>query len=477
MLQCSDFKNKKITIMGLGLHGGGVASAEFFANCGAGVTVTDMKTEAQLQPSLEKLARFKNIRYVLGKHELSDFETADIVIKNPGVKSEGNPFLAAAKKIESDISIFCQLSSAPIIAVTGSKGKSSTVSAIHYGLQKAGCNSFLGGNITVSPLTFLDRLTSTTPVVLELSSWQLSDLKHCTAFKPHIAVITPIVPDHQNWYHNMQEYVADKKIIYKNQTCNDYTVCNADDEWGHSCAAETAAQVCYYGAASNILLVHPDTPCVYFDDELTGYYCDGKRRIKLLPAKTHMLTFPQKQNLLNASLVLMLHGIPAEIIPAIMQEYKGLEHRLEFFYEANQVQFFNDTTATVPEATISALHAFNGKDYTPPILIAGGTNKNLHFEKLGQEARSAAAVFLLAGTATELLQTELTKNNVSFHGPYASLQELLSALKVFLEKHNYAAVQNKKCPVIFSPAAASFGMFAHEFDRGNKFKELVKKMF
>ena len=156
-----DIKDTKVTIMGLGLNGGGEAAVRFFLKHGAFVTVTDMKTLQTTIDSLENDSSLDKTRltYRLGEHCIEDFENADCVIKNPGVKYDGNKYLAAAKNIETDLSIFLRFTNAPIIAVTGSKGKSSTVSAIHYGLNQAGFNCFLGGNITVSPLTFFDKQT------------------------------------------------------------------------------------------------------------------------------------------------------------------------------------------------------------------------------------------------------------------------------------------------------------------------------
>ena len=178
----SDIKGKHVTIMGLGLNGGGEAAVKFFLQKGAYVLVTDMKTKEQLLPTIERLSSDPSIdtsrlTYRLGEHRIEDFENADCVIKNPGVKYEGNKYLAAAKAIETDLSIFLRFTDCPLIAVTGSKGKSSTVSAIYYGLKKAGFKAFLGGNITVSPLTFIDEVTQDTPVVIEFSSWQLADLR------------------------------------------------------------------------------------------------------------------------------------------------------------------------------------------------------------------------------------------------------------------------------------------------------------
>jgi UDP-N-acetylmuramoylalanine--D-glutamate ligase len=218
-----DIKDKHITVMGLGLNGGGEATVRFLLKHGAYVLATDMKSAEDLKPTIDSIAADSSLdtsrlTYRLGEHRLEDFSEADCVIKNPGVKYDGNQFLAVAKAIETDISLFLHFSKAPIIAVTGSKGKSSTVSAIHYGLTKAGFTAFLGGNITVSPLTFLDETDKTTPVVLELSSWQLADLRGRQALNPHISVITKIIPDHQNFYHSMIAYVNDKKLIYAGQT-------------------------------------------------------------------------------------------------------------------------------------------------------------------------------------------------------------------------------------------------------------------
>jgi len=249
----ADLAGLKVTIMGLGLNGGGLATARFFAREGALVTITDKKTEAELAPSIEALSAFGNIRYVLGRHELADFSGADVVIKNPGVKLEGNEFLSAAKSIETDLSVFLRFSKAPILAATGSKGKSSTVSALFFALKELGYDAFLGGNITVSPLTFIDATSASTPVVLELSSWQLADLRGRGLLKPRVAILTPVMPDHQNWYGGMEPYVADKKLIYADQDENCHLLCNADDEWGPVFAAEVASrgkagpQVHWYG--------------------------------------------------------------------------------------------------------------------------------------------------------------------------------------------------------------------------------------
>lgn len=473
-ISLENIKNKKVTVMGLGLNGGGVAAAQFFARYGAEVTVTDLKTSEELRPSIEKLSSFTNIRFVLGEHRIEDFKEADLVIKNPGVKLEGNIFLETAKQIESDLSVFLALSKAPVLAVTGSKGKSSTVSALYYGLKKLGYNAFLGGNITVSPLSFFEETSQDTPVVLELSSWQLADLKTKELLKPKAAIITPIMPDHLNWYGTMEKYVADKKIIYENMDEADYLICNFDDGWGKIFAEETRANVFWYSEKN----LPEECGGVFFNNRQEGV-CNLNNEERLLLSKDAKVPgLKLKQNVLNAGLALLLYqkfyqaenlkekGIKeqSEIIRKFMDEYSGIEHRLEFFYEKNGIKFYNDTAATIPEASAAAIEAFD----KPPILICGGTNKNLNFIPLAEKAKLAKSLYLLAGSGTDLLIPLLKENSIEYRGPFDSLDSLLLSLKENLEADDI---------VTLSPGAASFGMFKNEFDRGNKFKEKVKEIF
>ena len=472
----NDIAGLSVTVMGLGLNGGGLASARFFAENGAKeVVVTDMKTEEELAPSVAELRQYPNVRFALGGHSIEDFRTADMVIKNPGVKSEGNPYLAAAQCIETDISIFLQLSSAPVLAVTGSKGKSSTVSALYYGLQQCGIPAFLGGNITVSPLTFLTDTRSDTPVVLELSSWQLGDLAQCPQLKPKIALITHIMPDHQNWYGSMERYVADKKIIYCNQDKNDYTICNYDDGWGKIFAQDTEGQVFWYSA-------QPLPP------HLVGAWIapDGSARIRLkagdeqqlLPSLIAVPGAALKQNVMAAPLALALYGADLQQIPAVMKNYGGIPHRLELFYETKQFKFYNDSAATIPEAAAAAVNAFD----KPVILITGGTDKKLDFTALAPELKKAKALFLLAGTGTDKLIPLLQAAHTPYFGPFQDLPALLEAVRKEYEpalQNNDIMLQNNHATtqeiVVFSPGATSFGMFKNEFDRGLRFKEAVRK--
>ncbi len=466
--------NVSVTVMGLGLNGGGLAASAFFAERGAKVTVTDLNSAEELEPSFKKLSGFSNIRFVLGEHRIEDFKNADLVIKNPGVKREGNIYLQNARRIETDISVFLSLSHAPLLAVTGSKGKSSTASALHYGLKALGCKAFLGGNITVSPLTFLEQTGSTTPVVLELSSWQLADLKNADFFKPQIAIITPIMSDHLNWYGTMEKYVADKKIIYKNMDQNCRLICAYGDRWGNEFAEESAARIYRYGEQA----LPEDIDGAFFTDGVNGFCRVDGKCVHVLNEKSRVPGIKLKQNVLNAALALMLYGahtedcsahgfssesFSAEKLSEVMNGYAGIEHRMEFFYESNGVEFYNDSAATIPEAAEAALCAFSA----PPVLICGGTNKKLDFTPLADGAHRAKSLYLLRGSGTDLLIDLLKERGIAYYGPFGGFDPLLAQLKSRLEKGD---------KVVLSPGAASFELFTNEFYRGNQFKQKVREM-
>ena len=451
--------NVSVTVMGLGLNGGGLAASAFFAERGAKVTVTDLKSAEELEPSVKKLSGFSNIRFVLGEHRIEDFKTADLVIKNPGVKREGNIYLQNARRIETDISVFLSLSHAPLLAVTGSKGKSSTASALHYGLKALGYNAFLGGNITVSPLTFLEQTGSTTPVVLELSSWQLADLKNADFFKPQIAIITPIMSDHLNWYGTMEKYVADKKIIYKNMDKNCRLICAYGDRWGNEFAEESAARIYRYGEQA----LPEQIDGAFFTDGVNGFCRVDGKCVHVLNEKSRVPGIKLKQNVLNAALALMLYGADTEKLSEVMDGYAGIEHRMEFFYESNGVEFYNDSAATIPEAAAAALCAFS----SPPVLICGGTNKKLDFTPLADRAHRAKSLYLLRGSGTDLLIDLLKERGIAYYGPFDGFDPLLAQLKSRLKKGD---------KVVLSPGAASFELFTNEFYRGNQFKQKVREM-
>ncbi len=482
----SKYAGLRVTVMGLGLHGGGLESARYLAKKGALVTVTDLRDEGVLAPSIAQLEGLP-IRYVLGKHEMGDFSGADLVVKNPAVKPD-SPYLAVARRIETDISLFLADCPGTLIAVTGSKGKSSTASALRWALDalvsanaakasanfasvKGSATVYLGGNITLSPLTFLDQVRAEDTVVLELSSWQLGDLRgrrlgDRALLKPRIAVITTILRDHLDRYGTMEAYVADKRVIYQGQNRTDATV-SANDSWGLSFARETPGRSLLYSDTP----LPPDLPggWIVKDGDESGKtgpavarLGDGKV-VEVVGSAPRLAGYHQKKNLLAAALGLLDLGYPAQELKGALDEFPGIEHRLEFFHERGGVRFYNDTAATIPEAAAAAIDSFD----RPPILVTGGTDKALDFSPLASAADRTRAIILLEGTGSAKLAALLDQRGLGYQGPFDNLDAaVLAAIR--------AASPGDS--VVLSPGCASFGMFLNEFDRGKKWKEAVIRL-
>jgi len=469
--------------MGLGLHGGGLQSARFLLKRGAEVTVTDLRDEKTLAPSIEELDKIcaelgrQSVRYVLGKHEIDDFKKAGIVIKNPGVKPD-SPYLQASKQIETDISLFLNESKARLFAVTGSKGKSGTASALHWILSKdrKKGNAFLGGNITVSPLTFLDETGKDDDVVLELSSFQLGDLKNYVnsegdaLLKPAVAVLTAIMPDHLDRYASMDEYISDKRIIYKGQDENDVTVAS-DDEWGKSFRDQTKARPLVWSRVK----LNEGQSGGWIDSGGSGlarlYNFKGipEEITEIVPREIQIPGAHQKITMLSAALSVFALGAEAETIRGALSEFRGIEHRLEFFHTAKGARYYNDSAATIPEAACACIEALteNASINSGLILVTGGTDKNLDYSSLAKTAKKAKAVVLLAGTGSEKLSRLLEKEGVPFFGPFDNLDKAVICAAEKAESGDSVAL---------SPGCASFGMFLNEFDRGRKWKEAVLRL-
>lgn len=453
-----DLRGLKVTIMGLGLNGGGLASAAFFAARGSKVTVTDMKDREALAASIAALDGY-DIRFVLGKHELADFQNADLIIKNPAVKPD-SPFLKTGAAVETDISVFLRLSRSPIIAVTGSKGKSTVSSAIYQGFVHAGRKAFLGGNITISPLSFIAETGPETPVVLELSSWQLADLAGLGVLRPRIAVLTSMMPDHMNRYATMEDYMADKRLIYADQDEDCFLVANREDDWNVSFAAETRAAVSWYsdeaGTGARGAWLEKGSGRGLFSE--TG---EASLAEEILPASLLLPGRHNRKNLLGAALALRLSGLGAEEVSSAMAVFGGVEHRLERFAEKDGVAFFNDSAATIPQAVAAALSSFEG----PLVLITGGTDKNIDFKPVIEAYKKPRKIILLAGSGTDKLRPLLDSLALSYEGPFSDLDRAVEAA---------IAAARPGDTVLLSPGCTSFGMFVHEFDRGAKFKERVR---
>lgn len=462
-----NFKDKKITVMGLGLHGGGVGAARFMAVNVAKVIVTDLKSAADLKESIAALNGLP-IKFVLGQHRAEDFSHTDMVIKNPAVPNNAKPLqIARASKvlIETDIGIFFDFCPVPIIGITGTKGKSSTAVLVYEIFKSRNKNVILAGNIRVSVLDKLSKIKKDDLVVLELSSWQLEGLE-LKKKSPHIAVVTNIMKDHLNRYTDMKEYVEAKKNIFRFQSKNDYLVLNYDDSVVREFAKESRAKIYYFGL-NNI-----------DQDNLDGNVGAWRKDDKLVfgPEQKEILSVSDIKlkgehniyNILAAITVAKISGVADQTISKAISMFTGLEGRLEIVRELRRSLYVNDTTSTTPEAIIAALKSFPDKNF---ILIAGGADKNLDYSELADfiiNSSNIKHIILLIGTATDKLVKELKTRN------YGIEITIMSSMQEAVKQAYELAKENEV--VLMSPGAASFGLFKNEFDRGKQFNDVVSSL-
>ena len=436
------FKGKKITIMGLGLLGRGLGYTKFLAECGADLIVTDLKTKEQLATSLKDLKKYKNIKLVLGEHKLEDFKNRDIVIKAAGVPLD-SIYIKEAKKnnipVEMDVSLFAKCApEVMVIGVTGTRGKSMTTTLI-YEILKANekflkRNVYVGGNLRgVATLPLLKKVKAGDILVCELDSWQLQGFGEAK-MSPHISVFTSFMPDHMNYYKNsMEKYFDDKANIFKYQKVED------------------------------ILIVRPDVKKLIPKNIKSKLIVVNTKEVedwKFIVPGTH-----QRENLACAVEVAKQFNISLLKIKIIINNFKGVEGRLELLKNYKGIKIYNDNNATTPEATISGIEALK-TDNKNIVLICGGADKGLTLDNFVKTVNKyCKAVVLIPGTGTEKLinNYELRIKN-----------EIGKDLKDVVKKaFKYA---KKGDTILFSPAFASFGMFNNEYERNDLFMKIIKEL-
>lgn len=481
----ANFSGKRVLVMGLGVHGGGLGVTRYLALNGAEVTVTDLRSAEQLAPTLAQLEGLP-VRYVLGEHRLEDFSAADVVVRNPGVPRE-SPFLAAAREagaaVEMEMTLFFRLCPGPILGITGTKGKTTTTLLAGAMLREQFAETVVAGNLRVSALGQLPHIGAHTPVVLELSSWQLEGLGEA-GLSPRWACVTNLSEDHLDRYASMDAYAEAKAQIFKHQAGDSVVVLNMDDPYARAMAAQARGEVVWFGgamdaAAGRVVFNVPRLDgqvgqprfAMWRDGQLF-WYAAGQREVLCDLGDVRLTGTHNLANVAAAAALARVFGVEARQIGAAVRGFAGVPDRMETVRELDGVCYVNDTTATAPAAAIAALRSV----YRPVIVIAGGADKRLDFAELAEcLARRAKAVVLLAGTATPKLEQALQRalardtgrDALPVSGPFDALEAALAAARGLAQPGD---------TVLLSPGCASFGMFRNEFDRGEQFRQLVQAL-
>lgn len=460
----ADLAGKRVTVMGLGVLGGGAGVAAYLARHGALVTVTDMRDEQSLAASVEELRKLP-ITFHLGGHVLDDFraECADIVVRNPGVPTT-SPFLQAAfddgVSVEMEMSLFFRFCPAPILGITGTKGKTTVSALVGEILRTWKSDTLLAGNMGVSALLELDRLDRSTPVALELSSFQIEALND-HRLSPHVAVLTNVSEDHLDRYRDFDHYAGTKLDLACAMGPDDVVVYNVEDPFVKRVEQRTRARLFPFG--------------------LHGTGGDGAWRAGdrvLIRDGATELTFTRSpvlalsgdhgaMNTLAAIGAAHAYGAPGWAIKQGLASFTGVPNRLEELRTVNGIRFVNDTSATAPAAAIAGIRVLAPQARTLH-LIAGGADKRTDLAPLADAIlASQARVYLLEGSATPRLAAMLSERGATVAGTFGSMAEAVD--------HATAAATTGDI-VALSPGCASFGMFRNEFDRGEQFRHAVRQM-
>ena len=459
-----DLRGKRVTLIGLGTRAGGLGVARYLTGQGAEVTVTDMRPAEALAEPLAALAGLP-IRFVLGGHQERDFtpQRADLIVRNPGVPRRA-PLLELARShgipVEMEMSLFFRACPAPIIGITGTKGKTTVSTLTGELLRSAFPDVVVAGNMGVSALEQLPRLHPEAPVVIELSSWQLEALiEHGLA--PRIAVLTLIAEDHLNTYDGFADYAATKRGITRHQRPGDWLVVNRDDPEAWRAAGETVATVVPFGEGDR------GDDGAWLTAEGLLWRWRGVETRWPRPASPALVGRHGARNALAALAAAMLAGANPDAIGRGLEAFRGVKDRMETVADLDGVTFINDTTATAPAATVAALDAL-GQTAGQVHLLAGGADKGLDPSPLAEAAaRHQAKVYLFAGTATPALELALRDRGLTPCGPFAGMTEAVAAARREAKPGDI---------ILLSPGCASFGLFRDEFDRGDRFREVVRSL-
>lgn len=473
-----------IAILGCGIEGRSIAA--YFRKMEGGVTVCDVKRD------IDKSApEFSGVHFQTGPNYLQNLSKFDLVFRSPGISYKKKELQKLGPKLTSLTKYFFEHCPCHIIGITGTKGKGTTATLLYQmlkaetptargGTQKkapldfARGEIFIGGNIGTSPLDFLDALKPGDTVILELSSFQLQDLKQ----SPHIAIILGITPDHLDYHENLDEYIEAKRNIVRHQKAGDTAIIDIDN-------AESAAFG--QGASANIREISTQKSvaeggCV----KVASLVITSGKTATIIGEKgqTGIIGEHNLKNILAASVAASELGVSVEIISKVIREFKGLPHRLEFIGEFGGARYYNDSLSTTPETAIAALRTFT----SPLILIAGGSDKNVAYSALGEEIverLNVKTVVLMGQTKGKIeraideaaLRQKTREHELQAKGRPVRVREI--PLEVITAENYQEAFMVARMlaqpgdTVLLSPASASFDMFANYQERGEIFSRFV----
>lgn len=447
-----ELKNKRVLVVGLGRSG--VAAALFLQDHGARVVVSDTKSEAQLQKEISLLLE-RGISLETGQHSERTFRDQDLIVVSPGVPSD-QPQLQHARAmgipVIGEVELAFRFLQGKIIAITGSNGKTTTTTLVGEILSKSGRKTLVGGNIGTPVISLAEKSSPEHLVVLEISSFQLETIQQ---FRPWIAAILNITPDHLDRHRTFQAYIDAKARIFENQQPGDFALLNADDPTCLPLKNKSKGSVYWFSRKQ------PVENGTYVRDEQIIFRSSG-RDVPVLPVKEIQLKGAHNlENVLAAACAGMLAGCEAQQVRKAVAEFGGVEHRLEPVATIHGVAYYNDSKATNVDATIKALESFPGSIH----IILGGKDKGSDYTVLVPLLRERAKGVYLIGAAAGKIASQIQGATRIVHSG-----TLDRAIRQAAEAAGSGDI------VLLAPACASFDQFENYEQRGRIFKEIVQAL-
>ncbi len=443
-----ELNNKRVLVVGLGRSG--AASALFLKARGAQVTVSDAKPQDELGEEIPVLLDH-GIAVETGGHGERTFRGQDLIVVSPGVPTDSPPLVQAralGETVIGEIELAAQFLPGRIVAITGSNGKTTTTTLAGEIVAAGGYPTMIGGNIGTPAISIVERATPETIVVLEVSSFQLETIQN---FRPKVAVVLNVTPDHLDRHRTFAAYTDAKARIFENQRAEDFAVLNADDPTCVALASRTRAQVFWFDRKKEVkqgAYVHDGR--VLFRD------ASGQPEIMLV-SEVPLKGAHNVENVLAAVCVGALMGCEAERIRKAVRDFKAVEHRLEYVATIRGVEYYNDSKATNVDATIKALESFPANIH----LILGGKDKGSDYTVLNDLLRQRVKRVYTIGAAAAKIESQIKGTEV------VQAETLETAVK------RAAAAAQPGDVVLLAPACASFDQFRNYEHRGQVFKEVV----
>jgi UDP-N-acetylmuramoylalanine--D-glutamate ligase len=447
-----ELNGKRVLVVGLGRSG--VASALFLQSHGARVTVSDAKSEDQLREQIPTLLD-AGIAVETGAHGERTFRNQDLIVVSPGVPVDAEPLVQAralGQPVIGEIELAFQFLPGPIVAITGSNGKTTTTTLVGEIIATGGFKTLVGGNIGTAAISLAEQATADTTIVLEVSSFQLETIR---TFRPKVAVVLNITPDHLDRHGTLAAYVDAKARIFENQQADDFAVLNADDPTCVELAGRTRAQVFWFSRE------HEVESGSFVRDGQIIFRGNGSPQTVLAVPEISLKGSHNLENVLAAVCAGALMGCAPEKIRDAIVNFKAVEHRLEYVATIGGVEYYNDSKATNVDATMKALQSFPANIH----LILGGKDKGSDYTMLNDLLRERVKWVYTIGAAAEKIQSHIKGTT-----------QIVSSGTIEAAVKQASATAQPGDVVLLAPACASFDQFQSYEHRGRVFKELIGQL-